>query len=191
MARNAALLLAIIVLAYAAVCLVLFAAQRSMIYYPQPSTGEGPGNALKILRPRHQPCGDTAQNILLDLTGGGPRHIFNEFQALGKLLTCDAGLLQMTRELPQSDPGWRGDDEGANRFARPRMRHRHHGHFADAGVIDEYVLDFLRRDILAPADDQTNRFASASRNPEPREAARRNSVGPPRHAREPGTRHEC
>ncbi len=51
MARNAALLLAIIVFAYAAVCLVLFAAQRSMIYFPQPSTGEGPGNALKILVP--------------------------------------------------------------------------------------------------------------------------------------------
>jgi pimeloyl-ACP methyl ester carboxylesterase len=46
MARNAGLLLAIIAFMYAAVCLVLFAMQRSMIYYPQPSAAENPDTTL-------------------------------------------------------------------------------------------------------------------------------------------------
>src|SRR5450631_660182 len=41
-ARNAGLLLAIVGFMYAAVCLVLFATQRSMIYYPQPGAAESP-----------------------------------------------------------------------------------------------------------------------------------------------------
>jgi pimeloyl-ACP methyl ester carboxylesterase len=45
-ARNAGLLLAIIGLMYATVCLVLFALQRSMIYYPQPGAAESPSGTL-------------------------------------------------------------------------------------------------------------------------------------------------
>jgi pimeloyl-ACP methyl ester carboxylesterase len=47
-ARNAGLLLAIIGFMYAAVCLVLFAMQRSMIYYPQPGAAESPDSTLTI-----------------------------------------------------------------------------------------------------------------------------------------------
>jgi pimeloyl-ACP methyl ester carboxylesterase len=46
LARNAGLLLAIIAFMYAAVCLVLFAMQRSMIYYPQPGAAESPDSTL-------------------------------------------------------------------------------------------------------------------------------------------------
>lgn len=45
-ARNAGLLLAILAFMYAAVCMVLFATQRSMIYYPQPGAAESPDNTL-------------------------------------------------------------------------------------------------------------------------------------------------
>jgi uncharacterized protein len=47
-ARNAGVLLAIIVFMYAAVCLVLFAMQRSMIYSPQPGAAESPDSTLTI-----------------------------------------------------------------------------------------------------------------------------------------------
>ena len=47
-ARNAGLLLAVIVFMYAAVCLVLYAMQRSMIYYPQPGAAESPDSTLTI-----------------------------------------------------------------------------------------------------------------------------------------------
>ena len=45
-ARNAGLLLAIVAFMYSAVCLVLFAMQRSMIYYPQPGAAESPDGTL-------------------------------------------------------------------------------------------------------------------------------------------------
>jgi pimeloyl-ACP methyl ester carboxylesterase len=48
MARNAVLLLTIVALVYAAVCLVLFAMQRSMIYYPQRGAAESPDSTLTI-----------------------------------------------------------------------------------------------------------------------------------------------
>jgi uncharacterized protein len=48
MARNAVLLLTIVAFVYAAVCLVLFAMQRSMIYYPQPGAAESPDSSLTI-----------------------------------------------------------------------------------------------------------------------------------------------
>jgi uncharacterized protein len=48
LARNAGLLLAIIAFMYAAVCLVLFAMQRSMIYYPQPGAAQSPDSTLTI-----------------------------------------------------------------------------------------------------------------------------------------------
>ncbi|HWS67515.1 MAG TPA: alpha/beta fold hydrolase [Steroidobacteraceae bacterium] len=47
-ARNAGLLLAIIGFMYAAVCWVLYAMQRSMIYYPQPGAAESPDSTLTI-----------------------------------------------------------------------------------------------------------------------------------------------
>src|SRR6202140_4485696 len=47
-ARNAGLLLAIIGFMYAAVCLVLFAMQRSMIYYPQPGAAQSPDTTLNF-----------------------------------------------------------------------------------------------------------------------------------------------
>jgi pimeloyl-ACP methyl ester carboxylesterase len=47
-ARNAGLLLAVIVFMYAAVCMVLYAMQRSMIYYPQPGAAETPDSTLTI-----------------------------------------------------------------------------------------------------------------------------------------------
>lgn len=47
-ARNAGLLLAIVGFMYAAVCLVLFATQRSMIYYPQPGAAASPDTTLTI-----------------------------------------------------------------------------------------------------------------------------------------------
>ena len=48
LARNAGLLLAILAFVYAVVCLVLFAMQRSMIYYPQPGAAESPQSTLTI-----------------------------------------------------------------------------------------------------------------------------------------------
>jgi uncharacterized protein len=48
-ARNAGLLLAIVAFMYAAVCVVLYAMQRSMIYYPQPAAAERPDSTLTIL----------------------------------------------------------------------------------------------------------------------------------------------
>jgi pimeloyl-ACP methyl ester carboxylesterase len=47
-ARNAGLLLAIVAFLYAAVCLGLYAMQRSMIYYPQPGAAESPDSTLTI-----------------------------------------------------------------------------------------------------------------------------------------------
>jgi uncharacterized protein len=48
MARNAGMLLCIIGFIYAALCIVLFAMQRSMIYYPQPGAAESPDSTLTI-----------------------------------------------------------------------------------------------------------------------------------------------
>src|ERR1700730_8767552 len=48
LARNVGLLLGIVAFMYAAVCLVLFAMQRSMIYYPQPGAAESPDSMLTI-----------------------------------------------------------------------------------------------------------------------------------------------
>lgn len=48
MARNAGLLLGIVAFMYAAACFVLFAMQRSMIYYPQPGAAERPDSTLTI-----------------------------------------------------------------------------------------------------------------------------------------------
>src|SRR5260221_4535274 len=47
-ARNAGLLLAIIGFMYAAVCWVLYAMQRSLIYYPQPGAAESPDGTLTL-----------------------------------------------------------------------------------------------------------------------------------------------
>ena len=48
LARNAGLVLAILAFMYAAVCLALFAMQRSMIYYPQPGAAESPQSTLTM-----------------------------------------------------------------------------------------------------------------------------------------------
>jgi hypothetical protein len=57
MARNTGLLLAFVALLYAAVCLILFAMQRSLIYYPQSSTGPqssaGESHANTLTLPVH------------------------------------------------------------------------------------------------------------------------------------------
>src|ERR1700730_3633670 len=49
--RNAGLLMAIVVVMYAGACIVLFAMQRSMIYYPRPSAAESSENTLKLVVP--------------------------------------------------------------------------------------------------------------------------------------------
>lgn len=48
MARAVTIFLAVLLLAYLAICAALFAWQRSMIYFPQPASGGGPASTMQL-----------------------------------------------------------------------------------------------------------------------------------------------
>src|SRR5262245_14851615 len=73
---------------------------------------------------------------------------------LRKLLPCKTRLLETPANLPEVDAPSRPEhDEGTSLLAGHTARHRDDRHVGHRLVGREHVLDLLRADVLARADD--------------------------------------
>ncbi len=104
MARAVTIFLAVLLLAYLAMCAAMFAYQRSFIYFPQPNSGGGPATTLNFQVKDAELASTTRQTA-------GPKAIIYFGGQWRRRFGQPAVLLEAfpgARPLPASLPGlWR------------------------------------------------------------------------------------
>src|SRR5262249_33885785 len=95
-----------------------------------------------------------SEDVLADLAGRHARQLLDDDEVFRKLLTCQPRTLEEAADVGETDglPG-PDHDEGASLFAGLAARHGDDRDVSNRGVGHQDVLDLLRADVLARADD--------------------------------------